>query len=243
MSEVSQLSVEPRDTSGTGNARRMRRGASMMPAVIYGGEGDSVMIQIAHKDMIKALEDDSFYTRLLTLDVGGKEERVILKNVQWHPAKNMLMHADFFRVSKDHKINIKVPVRCINEDKCLGIKTDGGMLIRSLNEVEVSCLPENIPSFIEVDIAEVRLGDHLHLSDIAWPEGVESVDLSHGEERDLSLLTIAEQRVEIEVEETPEGEEGEEGEGEEGEAGEAPADDKEAPKEDGGGGAEEGSGS
>lgn len=203
MAVVSELSVQQRKAGGTSGSRRMRRAEDVIPAIIYGGGSDPVPIQIVHKDMLKALEDESFYTRLLTLRVGANEERVVLKDLQWHPAKPRVLHADFFRVSKDHKLNIKVPLHYVNEDKCLGIKTDGGMLIRSINEVEVSCLPEHIPAYIEVDIAELRLGEHLHLSNIAWPEGVESVALSHGEEHDLSLVTIAEQRVAEEAEQQP----------------------------------------
>jgi large subunit ribosomal protein L25 len=188
----------------------MRRIDDAIPAVIYGGGKDVLMIQIPHKDMAKALEDESFHSRLLTLEIGSEKEQVILKDLQKHPAKPRILHADFYRVSADHKLTLKVPLHYINEDKCIGIKLEGGMLIRNINEVEVSCLPGNIPEYIEVNVEELGLNGHIHLSDIIWPEGVESVELSHGESHNLSIVTVAEQRTAEEQEPEPEAMEDEE---------------------------------
>lgn len=198
MATTEVLRAELRESGGTGEARRTRRIKGMMPGIIYGTKDKPLAIQIAHKDMMKALENESFHTHLLTVEVDSKKEQVILKDLQRHPAKDQLLHADFFRVSADHKLTIKVPLHYIHEDKCEGIKVDGGMLIRSINEVEVSCLPADIPEYIEVDVQSVRLGEHIHLSDIEWPQGVKSVDLSYGEEHNLSVVTVSAQRVEEE---------------------------------------------
>lgn len=223
MAVISVLSAQSRQAGGTSAMRRMRREQNTIPAVIYGGKKDTLAIQISHKEMMKALEDESFYTRLLTVEIGDQKEQVILKDIQRHPVKANILHVDFYRVSADHKLHIKIPLRYTNEDKCEGIKIDGGMLIRNINEVEVNCLPGNIPEYIEIDVQDLRLNQHVHLSDIAWPEGVESVDLSYGEEHDLSAATIAEQRVIEEQEEEvavldEEGEEDADAEDEEGEA-------------------------
>ena len=211
MAASNVLTVEMRQSGGTGVARRMRRIQDVVPAVIYGGKQGPVAIQIPHKDIAKALEEESFHSRLLTLEIGTNKEQVILKEIQKHPAKPRVLHIDFYRVSADHKLAIKVPLHYTNEDKCVGIKIEGGMLIRNINEVEVSCLPAHIPEYIEVDVQELGLNQHIHLSDITWPEGVESVDLSHGESHNFSAVTIAEQRAVEEIEateETPEETEG-----------------------------------
>lgn len=197
---IESLNVALRTDVGTHNMRRMRLRDALMPAVIYGGKEKSVSISLEHKTLAKALEDPSFHTRLITLHIGKAKEQVILKSIQRHPAKNLLLHADFLRVSADHKINLRVPLHFINEDQCAGIKIDGGMLIRAVNDVEVACLPGNIPEYIEVNVEEMRLGDQRHLSEVVWPKGVESVALSYGNEHDLSVASIVVQRTADEIE-------------------------------------------
>ena len=192
---------------GSGRARRWRRDGSM-PAVIYGGGQEPLGIRLAHKDMLKITRGESSFTRLLTLEVDGKSETVILKQLQRHPAKAVLLHADFQRVRTDQAVNVKVPLRFINADKCVGVKTDGGMLVHSLNELSIQCLPADLPEAIDVDVGELHLGQSLHISDIQLPSGVTSTELSHGAEHDLSVVAVQAQRVMEEDAQAAEAEEG-----------------------------------
>jgi len=184
------LTAEVRDNLGKGASRRLRRLDSLVPGIIYGGAKDPLSISIPHKDLVKALEDEAFYSHVITITVGSKSEEVILKDLQRHPAKPLIVHTDFQRVSAKEKINVKVPLHLVNTETCVGVKLQGGSIITQLNELEVSTLPKNLPEFIEVDLAEVEAGTTLHISDIALPQGVESVALAHGSDHDLAILTI-----------------------------------------------------
>lgn len=218
---------------GAGRVRRLRR-AEGMPAVIYGGGGEPVNIRLAHKDMLKIVRDEALFTRLLNLEVDGKSETVILKQLQRHPAKSTtLLHADFQRVRVDQAINVQVPLRLVNADKCVGVKTDGGMLVQNLNELSIQCLPADLPEVIEIDVAELHLGHALHISDVRLPSGVSSTELAHGSEHDLAVVSVQAQRVMEEEEEAPAEEALAEGEEEQAAAeGEAKDDKAEAKKED-----------
>lgn len=222
--EEFELSASVRTDLGKGASRRLRRLNNDIPAVLYGGGKDSVSLTIAHKDIAKALENEAFFSHIITLNINSKKEQVVIKALQRHPAKPIIMHADFLRVSAKQAIIVKVPIHFLNEEKCVGVKTSGGNILKTLNEIEVSCLPKDLPEFLEVDMLEIDLGESVHISDIALPEGVTSVALSHGEENDHSVVTVAAPKaIEEEPEVLAEGEEGEV-EGEEGEAGETPAD-------------------
>ena len=218
MSEAFTLNVKAREDIGKGASRRQRRLTGEIPGIIYGGKKKPEMISIPHKDIVKALENEAFYSHIVTLDVDGKAQEVILKDLQRHPAKALILHADFMRVSKSKKLTINAPIHFINEDTCVGVKVQGGSISHNMTELEVSCLPKDLPEFIEVDLAEVEIGQIVHISDIKLPKGVESVALSHGEAHDQSVATVNKARgeeVEVEGEVEGEGEESTEEAGEE----------------------------
>ncbi|MFT5032442.1 MAG: large subunit ribosomal protein L25 [Bacteroidia bacterium] len=190
MSEIT-VNAKLRQDAGKGASRRLRRLANEIPAIVYGGKKEPIAITIPHKDLVKDLEDESFYTSLITLEIeGGGSEQVVLKDLQRHPAKPILMHADFLRVDASTKINMRIPLHFINEDTCHGVKVQGGLIAHAATEIEVLCLPKDLPEFIEVDMLAIEMGHSVHLSDITLPEGVESVALSHGEDHDLPVANV-----------------------------------------------------
>ena len=213
MSNDFQLNAKAREDMGKGASRRLRRISGEVPAIIYGGKKKPENISILAKDLSHALENEAFYSHIVTLSVDGKDQDVILKDLQRHPAKPVILHADFLRVSKNQKLTVNVPLHFINEDTAPGVKLGGGIVSHSLTELEVSCLPADLPEYIEVDLAEVDLGQIVHISDISLPKGVESVALSHGEDHDLTVATIIKPRGMAEAD-SAEDAEGDEAEGE-----------------------------
>ena len=219
MSEGFELECFIRTDLGKGASRRLRRINSNIPAILYGGNKAPVSLSIAHKDIAKATESEVFFSQVITLNINNKKEPAVIKALQRHPARPLILHADFQRVSMDKEILVQVPIHYLNEDECVGVKLGGGNIIKSLNEIEVSCLPKDLPEYIEVDMLDIELGGSIHLSDITLPEEVISVALSHGEESDLTVASVQAPRGVAEEEEEAvtevEGEEGEEGESEE----------------------------
>ena len=190
MSEEIELSCSVREDLGKGASRRLRRLDESIPAVLYGGKKDPVSLTIAHKDIAKATENEAFFSQIITLNIESKKEKAVIKALQRHPARPFILHADFLRVSDKQAITVRVPIHFLNEDKCVGVKLEGGNILKTLNEIEVSCLPKDLPEYLEVDMIGVELGDSVHLSDITLPEGVISVALSIGEENDLSVASV-----------------------------------------------------
>jgi large subunit ribosomal protein L25 len=184
------LHAKGREVSGKGASRRLRRLMGEVPAIVYGGKKDAQSITLIHKDVIKALENEAFYSHIISLDVDGKSEDVIVKDVQRHPAKTAILHLDFLRISKTTALTIRVPLHFINEDSCIGVKKEGGIISHTMSELEVQCLPKDLPEYIEVDVSELALGSTLHISDITLPKGVESVALSHGSDHDLPVAAV-----------------------------------------------------
>jgi large subunit ribosomal protein L25 len=219
-SEVKTMSQEfvieafPRDDQGKGASRRLRREERKIPAIIYGGGKDATPVAIWHNELKKALENEAFFSHVLTVELDGKKESVILKDLQRHPYKPILTHADFLRVDKDHEIHVNVPLHFINEDSAPAIKLHGGVANHQINEVEVICLPQNLPEFFEVDMTPVEMDQVVHLSDLKLPEGVKIAALQQGEDHDLPVVAIHKPRG-AKVDEAEEGEEGEEEGGEE----------------------------
>ncbi len=185
-----ELNCSVRADSGKGASRRLRRLDNAIPAILYGGNKDPMALTIAHDDILHATENEAFFSHIITLNIGKDKEKAVVKALQRHPAKRLIMHADFLRVDEKQAITMKVPLHFINEDKCVGVKLGSGSIRRTLNELEISCLPNNLPQYIEVDMLEVEVGQTLHISDIALPEGVTSVALSHGEDSDLSIAQV-----------------------------------------------------
>lgn len=172
MSTKLELTAEQRESFGKGNARRMRRLANTTPAIIYGGTAEPLPIQFPSHIISHRLKSESFYSSIVTIKLGKKSEKVILKAVQRHPASGNVLHLDFLRIDEKKKLSIHVPIHFINEKDAPGIK-QGGVPFYLLNEIEITCLPSNIPEFIEVDLAKMEKGDVIHVSDLKLPKGVE----------------------------------------------------------------------
>ena len=223
MSEQVNLNATNRDVEGKSSSRQLRRAGSV-PAVIYGGEKDPIRISILEKDIAKAAEVPGFATQILNINISGEEQNVILKELQRHPATQRVLHADLQRVNPDTKISISVPVRFLNEDICMGVKMHGGAISRLINNIDITCLASNLPEYLEVDVAELDVGDSVFLSALNLPEGVEIPSLALGEDRDQAVVSITEAKV-LDIE--PEVVE-EEGDGEEGEAQAAEGDSEES---------------
>lgn len=219
------LNAEVRDPQqqGKGASRRLRR-SGKIPAIIYGGGEDPVSVTLDHDPVMHSLEQEAFYSHILTVDVAGKSQRAILRDLQRHPYKPTVLHMDLLRVREDTAINVNVPLHFINEDTCPGVKLEGGVISHNMSEIEISCLPKDLPEFIEVDAAELKLNDSLHLSDIKVAEGVTVVELAHGEGHDHVVVSVHVKRA---VEEEPViTDEAAEGEGEADADADAKADDK-----------------
>ena len=200
-----ELTASSREDKGKGASRRLRRLAGQIPAIIYGGKAAPQPITLLHKDIAHSLENEAFYSHIVTINVDGKSQDVILKDVQRHPAKPLIMHVDFQRVSKNQKLTTRVPLHYINEDTCVGVKMGGGQIAHLVTDLEISCLPADLPEYIEVDMAEVEMDQTLHISDLSLPKGVESIQLSHGEEHDQPIASVHALKVAaIEPEETGE---------------------------------------
>ena len=184
------ISATSRADSGKGASRRLRRLESKVPAIVYGADKPAQQISVEFKDLVKALENEAFYSHVLTLDLDGTAEQVVLKDLQRHPSKSVPMHADFLRVDTTHKLHMNVPLHFINEDKCVGVKQHGGTIAHQVSEVEVVCLAKDLPEFIEVDVAGIDVGTVVHLSDLTLPAGVELKALQLGEDHDLPVVTV-----------------------------------------------------
>jgi large subunit ribosomal protein L25 len=204
MSEMLEVVAQPRSDTGKGASRRLRR-TGMVPAIVYGAHKDPEMIQLVHSDLLQHLDKEAFYSHILDLKVGSASQQVILKDLQRHPAKPFILHVDFLRISADEKLKTHVPLHFLNEEKSPGIK-HGGIVSHNLTEVEVTCLPKDLPEFIEIDMTELDVGDIVHLSDLKLPQGVEIVALLAGEEHDVPVTTIHGKSAGVEGDE--EGEEG-----------------------------------
>ena len=187
------LNAEARSDLGKGASRRLRRLASQVPAVIYGGDKAPVSISLLAKEVAKLLENEAAYSHIIALTVAGAVETVVIKALQRHPAKGHVLHADFVRVVAGQKLTAHVPLHFINQETSVGVKQQGGEVSHSAVEVEVSCLPKDLPEFINVDMANVEVGQILHMSDLVLPAGVELVALAHG--KDLPIANIHASRV------------------------------------------------
>ena len=205
MSTNFTINAKSREDTGKGASRRLRRLTGEVPAIIYGGKKDAEKISILHKDITKALENDAVYSSIISLSIDGKAEDTIIKDIQRHPAKQIILHMDFLRVSKTTKLQTRVPLNFINEDTCIGVKLGGGLIAHTMTDIEVSCLPKDLPESIDVDMAEVDVGQIVHLSDLTLPDGVESVSLSQGADYDLTVATVNKQKA-VEIDEPIESE-------------------------------------
>ena len=195
-----ELNATLRDDQGKGASRRLRH-AKQLPAIVYGGAKDPVSITLLQKDVQHKLPDESFYSQVLSLNIDGKREDVLLRDIQHHPYKIDVLHMDFIRVDAKKVVHVHSQLHFVGEDVSPGVKTEDGVVSHVLIEVELECLPKNIPEFIEVDLSDMHVGDVIHLSDLKMPEGVEILALKHGEDNDSVVASMHARKVAIETEE------------------------------------------
>lgn len=183
------INAQVRTETGKGAIRRLRH-AEQVPAILYGAGADPVQLSLAHKDITKQLENEAFYSHILTVNVDGTEEKAVLKDLQRHPSKPRILHLDLLRVSESEKITMQVPLHFTGESIAPGVKEGGGLVSHQMSSVEIRCLAKDLPEFLEVDMSGLGLNETLHLSDIKLPGGVEIVALSHGPDHDLPIANI-----------------------------------------------------
>lgn len=186
-----EIIAAKRDLQGTGASRRLRR-AGKVPGIVYGAGQDAVSLEFDHKALFLQFRHEAFHASILTLNVDGKKESVLLRDYQMHPVRNTIQHIDFQRVSATEKIHVKVPLHFVNADIAPGVKLSGGIVAHILTEADVSCLAKDLPEFIEVDLANLEAGHSIHLSEIKLPKGVEFSELGHG--NDAAVASIAKPR-------------------------------------------------
>ena len=176
-----------REQQGTGASRRLRS-AGKVPGIVYGGSAAPMQIELDHNALYHALRKEAFHASVLNLTVEGKSESVLLRDTQWHPYKPQVLHVDFQRIDKSHKIHVKVPLHFLNEDTAPGVKTGGGKVSHVMTEIDITCLPGNLPEFIAVDIGRLELNQSIHVTELQLPEGVELVaHLAHENPAIVSL--------------------------------------------------------
>lgn len=197
-----EISASPRTLQGTSASRRLRH-AGKVPGIVYGGEKDAVSIELDHKDMFYKLKNEAFHASVLTLDIGGKKEQVLLRDYQMHSFKPLVMHIDFQRVSQTEKIHMRVPLHFVNAELSPGVKLAHGIANHVMTEADVSCLANDLPEFIQVDLGHLQAGHSVHLSEIKLPEGVEFVDLHHGDDRAVATIVVPRGAKEAAAEEAP----------------------------------------
>ena len=167
-----EISARKRETQGTGAARRLRR-KGLVPGIVYGGTTGAVNIELDHKALYLGLRNERFHASILTLDLAGSKEQVLLRAVNMHPFKPQVQHVDFQRVLKDRKLHMKVPLHFVNAEKSPGVKDQGGVVSHVLNELDITCFPDDLPEFIEVDLGALSVGNSVHVRELKLPKGVE----------------------------------------------------------------------
>jgi len=207
MSQSFEVAARRRSEGGKGASRRLRR-EGLVPGIVYGGHQEPEMIALVHNELVRQLEEESFYSSLLQLKIGEDTTRVVLKDLQRHPAKPFILHVDFQRVSMEEKLRMTVPLHFENEATAKGVKA-GGKVSHAVTEIEVTCLPKDLPEYVVVDMAQMEVGDIVHLSEISLPDGVE---LTHALDLDTPVVMIHAGYGGAEAEEGEAGAEGEEGE-------------------------------
>ena len=188
MSEQIILNADPRERTGSNKARVIRKIDGMVPAIIYGAEKDSLNIKLRLNELTKASQNELFYTQVLLIKTGEEEEKVVLKELQRDPAKGKFLHADFQRVSRKTKLKVVIPVNFVNEEDCEGIKNEGGVISKSIREIEILCSAGNIPESIDVDVIDLPLGGSIRLTELNLPDGSEIPGLD--ETTDQMIVSI-----------------------------------------------------
>lgn len=190
------IDAESRVRSSTSAVRRLRR-EGLVPGVVYGGEGENVNIKMDHNKILHSLEKEAFHSTILELKIDGKAEKVILRDYDVHPASDVkVMHVDFQRVSRKDKLNMTVPLHFIGEDECKGVRLEGGVIAHLLNDLDIVCLPSDLPEYIEVDVTELGMGESISLGELKLPEGVESQLLNAGGDPEQMVAHVTTAHVE-----------------------------------------------
>jgi len=197
-----EVNAMSRSLQGTGASRRLRR-TGKVPGIVYGGEQPAQNIELDHNSLFHQLKQEAFHASILSMNLGGKSDRVLLRDVQMHPWKQQVLHVDFQRVSANKKIHMEVPLHFINADIAPGVKTGAGIVSHVMNEIDVTCLPDDLPEFVEVDLQHLELGHSVHLADMTLPKGVESTQLVRGDNAVVATVQIPRALVEVEPEAAP----------------------------------------
>jgi large subunit ribosomal protein L25 len=197
MAKIHEIPAELRKDEGKGASRRLRH-ADVVPAILYGGKENPQSIQFVHKDVFMASQHEWFYSAILDLKIEGKNQKVLLRDMQRHPYKQRLLHLDFQRVNENEALKIRVPLHFLNQEKSPAGKTAGVLVTHELNDIVVSCLPKDLPEFIEVDLGNLNVGDIVHLSDLKLPAGLEIPELKLGKEHDVAVVLAKVAKEEVE---------------------------------------------
>ncbi len=205
-----ELEVQPRETLGKGASRRLRRCEDKVLGVVYGGNEKAQPITLAHHHVVKALENEAIYSHILTITSNGKKQKVVLKDIQRHPYKPRVMHMDFMRIDENKPITMHVPLHFLGQETAPGVVLGGGIVTHHMVELEIKCLPRDLPEFIEIDLTNAELDTVVHLSHVKLPKGVETTLVVHSAEDDLPVVSIHKPKRVEEVEESTEAAEGEE---------------------------------
>jgi large subunit ribosomal protein L25 len=198
MATKHELPAEGRNDEGKGASRRLRR-AGKVPAIVYGNSKDPASIQLDHNTALLASQHEWFYSAILDLNLDGATQRVLLRDMQRHPFKPQLLHLDFQRVDENKAIRIRVPLHFLNQEKSPAGKMAGVLISHAITDIEIACLPKDLPEFVAVDLGELKVGDIVHLSDVKLPQGVEIPELRLGKEHDAAVVTAQELREEVEA--------------------------------------------
>ena len=200
--EAFELNAEKRTAKGRAENRRLRRNGRV-PAIIYGGNGEPVMLTLEHNDLDHHLDNEAFFSHIIKIHVdGGSTEEVVLRDLQRHPAKPFIEHADFLRIVAGEALRMSVPLHFVGEEECPGVADEDGVVQHNMNDIEIECLPRNLPEYIEVDCSKLHLHDSVHLSELVLPEGVQIVELMGDEEdqTDRTVVSVQVPRAAIELE-------------------------------------------
>lgn len=194
MAEQIVIRAERREALGKGASRRLRRLGDKAPAILYGGGVDPVPLSITYRELGRAMQQEAFFSQVLHVQVEDKTQACVLRELQRHPATERVQHVDLLRIREDVAMHLHVPIHFVNEDRCVGVKLGGGRLTHNLIEVEVRCLPKDLPEAIDVDVEALDVGDSLHLSDLKLPQGVEIPALALGADHDTPVVGVMARR-------------------------------------------------
>jgi len=201
-----ELNAEIRTGKGRAESRRLRR-QGRVPGVVYGGNREPALISLGHNELNRSLDNEAFFSHIIKIRVAdGRSQQVVLRDLQRHPARPFIEHIDFMRVTADEKLRMSVPLHFVGEEECVGVRVNNGILQRALNEIEIECLPRDLPEYIEIDVTELDINEILHLSDLTVPEGVDIVELLYAEEGEEESPVVSVRLPRAEAEEDDEGE-------------------------------------